>query len=176
MIIQPRTLMIYLGTRMTEIATFAAGCFWSVEASFRKVKGVLDTKVGYSGGKTAGPTYEDVCTDRTGHAESVLVEFNPAVVSYDDLLEVFWRMHDPTTMNRQGPDVGSQYRSVIFYHTPDQREKALRSKENQAKKGILGWRQIVTEIVPAAAFYPAEEYHQRYHEKHGPKACGICSR
>jgi len=158
---------------MTEKATFAAGCFWGIEASFREVKGVIKATVGYSGGRTANPTYEKVCTDRTGHAESVLVEFDPSVVSYDQLLESFWSMHNPTTKDRQGPDVGTQYRSAIFYHTPEQRDKAMASKAKQERSERYGGRPIVTEIVPASTFYPAEEYHQRYHEKHGLRGCRI---
>jgi len=158
---------------MTEKATFAAGCFWGIEASFREVKGVIKATVGYSGGRTANPTYEEVCTDRTGHAESVLVEFDPSVVSYDQLLESFWSMHSPTTKDRQGPDVGTQYRSAIFYHTPEQRDKAMASKAKQERSERYGGRPIVTEIVPASTFYPAEEYHQRYHEKHGLRGCRI---
>jgi len=157
----------------TETATFAAGCFWGIEASFRKVKGVVNATVGYSGGCAANPTYEEVCTDRTGHTESVLVEYDPSAVSYDQLLGVFWSIHDPTTRNRQGPDVGTQYRSVIFYHTPEQRDKAMASKAKEEGSGRFGGRGIVTEIVSALTFYPAEEYHQRYHEKHGLRGCRI---
>ena len=158
---------------MTEKATFAAGCFWGIETAFREVKGVVNAIVGYSGGRTANPTYEQVCTDETGHAESVLVEYDPAVVSYEELLELFWSIHDPTTKNRQGPDVGTQYRSVIFYHTPGQREKALASKERLERGGRLRGRAVATEIVPASTFFPAEEYHQRYHEKHGVGSCRL---
>jgi peptide-methionine (S)-S-oxide reductase len=158
---------------MTEEATFAAGCFWGVEARFRQVKGVLNVTVGYTGGTTKFPTYEQVCTDRTGHAESVLVEFDPAVVTYDQLLDVFWNMHDPTTKNRQGPDTGSQYRSAIFYHTPEQSDRATASKERFDASGKYS-RPAVTEVVPAQTFYPAEEYHQSYHEKHGIKSCRLC--
>jgi len=158
---------------MTENATFAAGCFWGVEATFRKVNGVVNATVGYSGGRTPNPTYEQVCTGRTGHAESVLVEYDPVVVSYEQLLDVFWSIHDPTTRNRQGPDVGTQYRSVVFYHTPEQREKALESKERLERSGKLMGRTVATEIVQASTFYPAEEYHQRYHEKHGIRSCRI---
>ena len=156
----------------TQRATFAAGCFWGVEAAFRQVPGVVSTSVGYSGGTVASPTYEDVCTGRTGHAESVQVEYDPARVSYDDLLAVFWDAHDPTTRNRQGPDVGTQYRSAIFTHTPEQETAARASKErlDGAKRYP---RPIVTEIVPAAPFYPAEEYHQRYLEKRGVAQCRI---
>jgi peptide-methionine (S)-S-oxide reductase len=153
-----------------EKATFAAGCFWGVEETFRNVKGVRSTRVGYSGGQFPNPTYEDVCSDRTGHAESIEVEFDPAEVSYQDLLNIFWEMHDPTTLNRQGPDVGSQYRSVIFFHTPEQEAAARASKEKLARSGRLQ-RPIVTQIVPAAEFYPAEEYHQRYLAKRGLAHC-----
>jgi len=151
---------------MTEKATFAAGCFWGVESGFQCVHGVVSTMVGYTGGKTRNPTYEEVCTDRTGHAEAVQIEFDPSVVTYEKILDVFWSLHDPTTRNRQGPDWGSQYRSVIFYHTPEQQAAALASKENLSKSGKYR-RPIVTEIVPAGEFYRAEEYHQKYHEKHG---------
>ena len=153
-----------------EKATFAAGCFWGVEATFRAVKGVKNTTVGYTGGKFVNPTYEDVCGNRTGHAESVLVEFDPAEVSYDQLLDVFWNCHNPTTPDRQGPDEGSQYRSVIFYHTPAQKEAALASKKKLEESGKYK-QPIVTEIVPATTFYRAEEYHQQYEEKHGGASC-----
>jgi peptide-methionine (S)-S-oxide reductase len=159
---------------MTEKATFAAGCFWGVEASFRKIRGVIDAKAGYTGGRTENPTYKDVCSDRTGHAEAVQVDYDPSEVTYEQLLDVFWKIHDPTTLNRQGPDIGTQYRSAIFFHSPAQKEAAERSRERQEKNGLLGRRQIVTEIVPATAFFPAEEYHQRYHEKHGFGSCGVC--
>jgi peptide-methionine (S)-S-oxide reductase len=155
-----------------EKATFAAGCFWGVEEVFRRVKGVLNTQVGYTGGQTLDPTYQDVCSDRTGHAEAVEVTFDPAQVSYNDLLEVFWSNHNPTTPNRQGPDVGSQYRSAIFYHTPQQRAAAEASKERLAQSGRYS-RPIVTEIVHASTFYRAEEYHQRYLEKHGRSHCHL---
>jgi len=158
---------------MTDRATFAAGCFWGVEAAFREVKGVTNVTAGYSGGTTADPTYEQVCSDRTGHAESVLVEYDPAVVSYEELLDVFWRIHDPTTKDRQGPDFGTQYRSIIFYHTPEQKQKAIASKDSLESSGRLT-RIVVTEIAPASTFYPAEEYHQRYHEKHALRSCRIC--
>ena len=147
-------------------ATFAAGCFWGVEATFRRVEGVVDTAVGYSGGHLENPTYEDVCTGKTGHAEVVQVIYDPKEVSYERLLEVFWGCHDPTTRNRQGPDVGTQYRSAIFYHTPEQRATAERSKAAQQRSGRFK-RPIVTEITPASTFYRAEEYHQRYLEKRG---------
>jgi len=157
---------------MTEKATFAAGCFWGVEAAFRQVPGVLDAAVGYSGGGVPNPTYEDVCTGRTGHAESVLVEFDPARVSYDQLLDVFWENHDPTTLNRQGPDVGTQYRSVIFVEGPEQEKAAKESKERLEKSGRFR-RPIVTEIAPAQPFWRAEDYHQRYLEKRGLAHCKI---
>jgi len=157
---------------MTEKATFAAGCFWGVEAAFRQVPGVLDAAVGYSGGAFPNPTYEDVCTGRTGHAESVQVEFDPARVSYDQLLDVFWENHDPTTLNRQGPDVGTQYRSVIFVEGPEQEKAAKESKERLEKSGRYR-RPIVTEIAPAQPFWRAEDYHQRYLEKRGLAHCKI---
>ncbi len=156
---------------MVESAIFAAGCFWGVESAFREVKGVLDVTAGFSGGTTKNPSYKQVCTDTTGHAESVLVKFDPEVVSYDRLLEVFWSIHDPTTKDRQGPDFGTQYRSAIFYLSDEQREKALASKQRLQESGMLKGRKIVTEISPAGEFYPAEEYHQRYHEKHHIKSC-----
>ncbi|MFW9946938.1 MAG: peptide-methionine (S)-S-oxide reductase MsrA [Candidatus Odinarchaeota archaeon] len=147
-----------------EKATFGAGCFWGVEARFRKVKGVIDAIVGYTGGKTKNPTYKDVCTDKTGHAEVVQVTYDPSIVSYEDLLEVFWNIHNPTTLNRQGWDIGTQYRSVVFYHNKEQKEKALKLKEKLNKSGRYK-KPIVTEITPASEFYKAEEYHQRYYEK-----------
>ncbi len=153
-------------------ATFAAGCFWGVEAAFRQVPGVKSTAVGYTGGQTKNPTYEQVCTDRTGHAEAVDVEFDPAQVSYEQLLDVFWQNHDPTQLNRQGPDHGSQYRSAIFYHTPQQQAAADASKRRLEESGKLK-RPIVTQIVPAAEFYRAEEYHQQYLEKRGQSSCHI---
>ncbi|HEY7545898.1 MAG TPA: peptide-methionine (S)-S-oxide reductase MsrA [Blastocatellia bacterium] len=150
----------------TEKATFAAGCFWGVESAFRRVKGVISTQVGYSGGHHSNPSYREVCSGFTGHAESLEITFDPAQVSYEELLEIFWNEHDPTTLNRQGPDVGSQYRSVIFYHTPEQEAAARASKERLQASGRYS-RPIVTEIVPAAEFYRAEEYHQQYFEKQG---------
>jgi peptide-methionine (S)-S-oxide reductase len=153
-----------------EKATFAAGCFWGVEAAYRKLKGVLATTVGYSGGHSKSPTYEEVCSDRTGHAEVVLVEYNPFVISYEQLLNLFWEVHDPTQLNRQGPDVGSQYRSVIFYHTPEQMAAALVSKEKAQKKQK---KPIVTEVRPAEGFYRAEDYHQQYLEKRGLASCNL---
>jgi len=153
-------------------ATFAAGCFWGVEANFRRVMGVISTTVGYTGGQLANPTYEDVCTDRTGHAEAVEIEFDPAQVKYEDLLEVFWATHDPTTPNRQGPDSGTQYRSAIFFHDAAQEAAAIASKKLREKSGHLH-RPIVTQIVPASTFYRAEDYHQQYYEKRGLRGCGI---
>lgn len=154
----------------TEKATFAAGCFWGVEAAFRQVPGVLEAVSGYTGGRTANPTYREVCSDRTGHAEAVEVTFDPARVSYEKLLDIFWQIHDPTTLNRQGPDVGSQYRSAIFTHDAQQREAAQRSLQNEQPKHQ---RPVVTEVADAPVFYPAEEYHQRYFEKNGGAACHI---
>ncbi len=153
------------------VATFAAGCFWGVEHTFRQVPGVVETEVGYTGGHVPHPTYEQVCSDTTGHAEAVRVVYDPSRVTYEELLEVFWNCHDPTTPNRQGPDVGSQYRSVIFYHTPEQEAAARESKAALRASGRFGDRPIVTEIVPAQTFWRAEEYHQRYIEKHGGGAC-----
>jgi peptide-methionine (S)-S-oxide reductase len=157
---------------MTERATFAAGCFWGVEAAFREVEGVVSTEVGYTGGTVANPSYEQVCTGRTGHAEAVGVEFDPARVSYQDLLKVFWENHDPTTPNRQGPDVGAQYRSAIFFHNAQQEAAARASKETLDKGGRYK-RPIVTEITPASEFYRAEEYHQQYLEKRGVTHCRV---
>jgi peptide-methionine (S)-S-oxide reductase len=153
-------------------ATFAAGCFWGVEAAFRQVPGVTATRVGYTGGTTTNPTYKQVCTDRTGHAEAVEVSYDPARVSYDDLLRVFWEIHDPTQRNRQGPDIGTQYRSAIFYHDPEQEAAAQASKERVERSGAHK-RPIVTEIVPAQTFYQAEDYHQQYLEKRGLATCRI---
>lgn len=147
-----------------ERATFAAGCFWGVEAAFRQINGVLRTAVGYTGGHVPDPTYERVCRGRTGHAEAVEVWFDPAQVSYAQLLQTFWRIHNPTTRNRQGFDFGRQYRSAIFCHDAAQREAAIASRDAQQQSLR---RRIVTEMSPASAFYPAEEYHQRYFEKHG---------
>ena len=149
-----------------EKATFGAGCFWGVEAAFRKVDGVVDTAVGYSGGHTPNPTYEDVCSHTTGHAEVVQVTFDPARVSYEELLEVFWRIHDPTQVNRQGPDIGDRYRSVIFYHSGEQRRIAEESRAALEASGRLS-RPVATKIEPAQTFWRAEEYHQRYYEKRG---------
>jgi peptide-methionine (S)-S-oxide reductase len=149
-----------------QTATFGAGCFWGVEAAFRKVNGVVSTTVGYSGGRFENPTYEVVRSGKTGHAEVVQVQFDPDVVSYQELLDVFWDVHNPTQLNRQGPDIGEQYRSVIFYHSPEQRAQAVASKEQLFNSGKYGCP-IVTQIAPAAAFYQAEEYHQQYLEKRG---------
>ncbi len=151
-------------------ATFAAGCFWGVEAAFRQIEGVASTTVGYTGGHLPNATYEDVCSGRTGHAEAVLVEFDPAAVSYERLLEVFWQEHNPTTLNRQGPDIGSQYRSAIFYHSPEQQAAAEASKARLAASGRYS-RPIVTEITAAGPFCRAEEYHQQYLEKRGLARC-----
>ena len=147
-------------------ATFGAGCFWHVEDLLLKTKGVKSTQVGYIGGKLANPTYEEVCTDATGHAEAVQVEYDPNEISYDDLLKVFWSNHDPTSLNRQGPDIGNQYRSAIFFHDEEQKKIAQKSKEELEKSGKFQ-KPIVTEIVPAPEFYKAEEYHQKYFQKHG---------
>jgi len=147
-------------------ALFGAGCFWGVEAAFRQVEGVLATAVGYSGGRKENPTYEDVCSGRTGHAEVVEVEYDPSKVTYEQLLDVLWENHDLTTLNRQGPDVGEQYRSAIFFFDPEQEAAARASKERLEKSGRYK-RPVVTEITPASKFYRAEEYHQRYLEKHG---------
>lgn len=146
----------------TEKATFGAGCFWGIEAAFNRVKGVVATTVGYMGGHKANPSYEEVCTGKTGHTEVVEVIFDPAVISYRELLEVFWQIHDPTTLNRQGPDIGTQYRSVIFYHNPTQQEEAQASLQAQQQSASLRRSPIVTAIEPAAPFYRAEEYHQQY--------------
>ena len=153
-------------------ATFGAGCFWGVEAAFRQVKGVGSTTVGYAGGTLKNPTYKDVCTDKTRHAEVVQVEYDPSQVSYEDLLNVFWRIHDPTQLNRQGPDVGAQYRSLIFFHTPQQEAAAQASKERLQKSGAFK-KPIATEILPAPVFYRAEDYHQQYLEKRGMAHCRI---
>jgi len=154
-------------------ATFAAGCFWGIEASFREIEGVLKTTVGYTGGSTADPTYKQVCSGRTGHAEAVEVWFDPTIVSYDELLKTFWSIHNPTTRNRQGWDIGSQYRSAIFFHDAEQESQAIASRDQQ--QGAVS-RSIVTEIAPASTFYDAEDYHQRYVEKHGGAACATTLR
>jgi peptide-methionine (S)-S-oxide reductase len=156
---------------MTQ-ATFGAGCFWGVETAFRRVPGVVDVAVGYTGGTRQDPSYEDVCTGRTGHAEAVLVDYDPAKVSYLQLLDVFWSSHDPTQLNRQGPDVGTQYRSVIFYHDPEQLAQAEESKTKLDASGRFR-RKIATQIVAAAPFFRAEEYHQRYLEKRGRDSCSV---
>jgi peptide-methionine (S)-S-oxide reductase len=153
-------------------ATFGAGCFWGVEAAFRRIDGVTATTVGYGGGVTKDPTYKEVCANKTGHAEVVQVEYDPARVSYEQLLNVFWENHDPTQLNRQGHDVGTQYRSVIFFHDDEQKAKAIASKQKLEK--VAGpKRPIVTEITPASEFYPAEDYHQRYLEKRGLTSCTV---
>ena len=160
------------GTNM-QTATFAAGCFWGVEGAFRQVKGVTSVTVGYTGGATKNPTYEQVCTHLTGHAEAVEVVFDPGQVSFDDLLNVFWKIHDPTQLNRQGPDTGAQYRSAIFYHSPEQAAAARASLEKLQKSAKFGKLKIVTQIVPATDFYRAEDYHQNYLQKHGLPACHL---
>jgi peptide-methionine (S)-S-oxide reductase len=157
-------------TTTFEKATFGAGCFWGVEATFRQLAGVQSTRVGYAGGSISEPTYKQVCTDTTGHAEVVEVTFDPQAIRYSDLLEVFWANHDPTTLNRQGPDWGTQYRSVIFFHSPEQEAEARRSKE-AAQKYFT--RPIVTEITPAPEFWEAEDYHQQYLEKRGLSSCHL---
>jgi len=154
------------------IATFGAGCFWGVEAAFRRIEGVTDAAVGYAGGHTDNPTYGEICSHGTGHAEVVQVEYDAARVSYDKLLDAFWKFHDPTQLNRQGPDVGDQYRSVIFFHTPEQEAAAKASKANLETGGTFG-RPIVTVIEPAPTFWQAEESHQRYLEKRGRGACRL---
>jgi peptide-methionine (S)-S-oxide reductase len=155
-----------------EKATFAAGCFWGVEATFRQLPGVSSTRVGYTGGNFANPTYKDVCTDRTGHAEAVEVQFDPAKISYDALLDVFWENHDPTQLNRQGPDWGTQYRSAIFFHSPEQQAAAAASKK-RLEESRRHSKPIVTQIVPATTFYEAEDYHQQYLQKRGLATCHI---
>jgi peptide-methionine (S)-S-oxide reductase len=155
-----------------DTATFAAGCFWGVEATFQRIEGVTSTEVGYMGGTLEDPTYEEVCSDTTGHAEAVRVTFDPGHVPYEELLQIFWGSHDPTSLNRQGPDSGSQYRSAIFYHDEAQREVATRSKADLEASGRLE-RPVVTEVSPAASFYRAEEYHQRYLERRGMLRCSV---
>ena len=152
------------------VATFGAGCFWGVELTFQKTKGVTSTSVGYSGGTTHNPTYEEVCTGRSGHAEVVQVEFDPSIVSYEELLDVLWGCHDPTTLNRQGPDRGTQYRSAIYYHSPEQEASAIASKAKADKSGRFS-SPIVTEITSASEYYMAEDYHQKYLEKRGMGSC-----
>lgn len=151
-------------------ATFGAGCFWGVEAAFRQIEGVTSTMPGYLGGTLENPTYEDVCTSRSGHAEVVEVEFDPSAVSFEQLLDAFWHLHDPTTLNRQGPDVGPQYRSAIFFHSPEQEAAAIASKTDLQSRSP---KTIVTEITKASTFYPAEDYHQRYLEKRGLASCHV---
>lgn len=155
-----------------EKATFGAGCFWGVEAAFRKTPGVVTTRVGYLGGTLANPTYQDVCSGNTGHAEVVEVTYHPEQVTYDELLAVFWGNHNPTTRNRQGPDIGTQYRSAIFFHTPEQQDAALASKARLDASGRYK-NPVVTEITPATEFYIAEDYHQQYLEKRGRSSCHI---
>ncbi len=157
----------------TGTATFAAGCFWGVEAAFRQIEGVLDTAVGYTGGHAENPTYRQVCSDTTGHAEAVQVVYNPQQVSYEQLLEVFWKIHDPTQVNRQGPDVGSQYRSAIFVHDDRQERLAKESRKQLQQDERFGGRGIATEIAPAETFWKAEDYHQQYFEKRGGGACHV---
>ncbi|MGB6041812.1 MAG: peptide-methionine (S)-S-oxide reductase MsrA [Pirellulales bacterium] len=151
-------------------ATFGAGCFWGVEAAFQDLNGVLETAVGYSGGPTDSPNYQEVCTGTTGHAEVLQIQFDPERISYEQLLEVFWNCHDPTTPNRQGPDIGSQYRSAIFFHSPQQEELALQARQRLETNGKFD-RPVVTQIEAAGPFWRAEEYHQRYFEKNGLKSC-----
>lgn len=151
-------------------ASFGAGCFWGVEEAFRKVPGVLSTEVGYSGGTSENPTYHQVCTGTTGHAETLSLDYDPAKIAYEQLLDLFWKLHDPTTRDRQGPDIGSQYRSVVFYYTPEQHQAAQLKKQQLDDSGHYR-KPIVTQIVPAAPFYRAEEYHQRYVEKQGGDSC-----
>jgi peptide-methionine (S)-S-oxide reductase len=153
-------------------ATFGAGCFWGVESAFRQLEGVADAAVGYLGGTLESPTYQDVCTGTTGHAEVVEVQYDPLKVSYDQLLDLFWKIHDPTTLNRQGPDVGTQYRSAIFYHDEEQKKAALASRERLRESGRFR-RPVVTEITPTSTFYRAEDYHQRYLEKRGRSSCHL---
>lgn len=160
------------GDSSEKKATFGAGCFWGVEAAYRQIPGVLSTTVGYLGGTLKNPSYQDVCSGRTGHAEVVQVTYDPARITYDDLLTVFWDNHDPTTLNRQGPDVGTQYRSAIFYHDEEQKRAATASKEERERSGKYR-RTIVTEITSASEFYEAEDYHQQYLEKRGLSSCHI---
>jgi peptide-methionine (S)-S-oxide reductase len=154
----------------TQTATFAAGCFWGVEDAFRRVPGVLEALCGYTGGRTEAPTYRQVCGHTTGHAEAVEVTFDPQRVTYDSLLEIFWQIHDPTQLNRQGPDVGDQYRSAIFTHGADQEQAAIASRDREQQRRS---RPVVTQILPAPRFWRAEEYHQRYFEKNGGGACHV---
>lgn len=155
---------------MKTIATFAAGCFWGVEAKFRQLPGVINTRVGYTGGEVADPDYNMVCSGDTGHAEAIEVEFDPAVISFNQLLDFFWQIHNPTTLNRQGPDVGTQYRSAVFYHDAEQQQQAENRKQQLNADGVFS-QPIITEITAASTFYPAEEYHQCYLEKRGQGSC-----
>ena len=159
--------IVQVNTKKVQLATFAAGCFWGVEEAFRQVKGVKSIMVGYTGGWFNNPTYRDVCTHKTGHAEAVQIQFDPNEVSYENLLDKFWSIHNPTTKNRQGPDIRSQYRSMVAYHTPEQELLDKKSKEDLQRSGKLNGRKIVTEIVPESRFYKAEEYHQKYYQKRG---------
>ena len=161
------------GAMSTEKATFGAGCFWGVEAAFAAIPGVTATAVGYEGGQSERPSYKDVCTDQTGHAEVVELDFDPQLVSYEQLLDAFFALHDPTTLNRQGPDWGTQYRSAIFFHSPEQQAQALAKIEQLAAEGRFMPKRIVTKVEPAQTFWRAEEYHQRYLEKRGQASCHI---
>ena len=156
----------------SQIATFGAGCFWGVEERFRTLPGVVETAVGYEGGTVVNPTYEDVCSNKSGHAEVVQVTYDPTLVTYEDLLKIFWENHNPTSLNSQGPDYGTQYRSVVFFHTQEQEKVAQASKERLGQSGKFS-RPIVTQIVPAQTFYRAEEYHQQYLSKRGANSCHI---
>jgi peptide methionine sulfoxide reductase msrA/msrB len=169
---KPETSAKSAAKQKTETATFAAGCFWGVEYKFGQLKGVVDTVAGYTGGVTKNPSYRDVCTDKTGHAESVQITYDPAQISYEELVRKFFGFHDPTQFNRQGPDVGTQYRSVIFYHNEEQKQAAEKVKAEFEKSGAFKKR-VVTEIVPAGEFYKAEEYHQKYYEKNKIKSCSF---
>ncbi|MGA7368169.1 MAG: peptide-methionine (S)-S-oxide reductase MsrA [Nitrososphaeraceae archaeon] len=162
--------IVQTDVRQLQIATFAAGCFWGVEEAFTKLKGVKSTMVGYTGGWLHNPKYKDVCNHNTGHAEAVQIQYDPNEVSYEEVLDVFWSIHDPTTKNRQGPDIGSQYRSMIAFHTPEQETAVRISLEELTKSGRFR-KEIVTEIVPASEFYRAEEYHQKYYQKRGGGSC-----
>ena len=165
-------IVIKKGFKEMQEATFGAGCFWGVEDAFRQLEGVISTTVGYSGGEFENPTYEDVCSNQTGHAEVVKIEYDERKISYNELLKTFWDIHNPTTLNRQGPDVGTQYRSVIFYHTKEQESAATESRK-QLEESKKYQNPIVTEIVPAKMFYRAEEYHQKYFQKRGISDCKI---
>jgi peptide-methionine (S)-S-oxide reductase len=164
---------VQLNTKKLQLATFAAGCFWGAEEAFRRLEGVKSTTVGYTGGWFKNPTYRDVCTGKTGHAEAVQIQFDPNEVSYEELLGVFWSIHNPTTKNRQGLDIGSQYRSMIAYHTPEQELAAKKSKDELEGSEKLNGKKIVTEIVQASPFYKAEQYHQKYYQKIGGDSCYI---